>query len=602
MDSGIQEKGKIRGDMLEKKITYEGTRPLVYCISGEEGEPYLIHNYDGAVEFPSVNQCFVLPLYGQEGYRSYQISSERAIQIGISENEMEVTILTEEGTSALWKEFEGAPCCDIMGNAMELDFRNGEIFQKTYYHFYWETLLPSIVERTRAKTYPVSDGYVVSTLQKGAYAGTYPDVDHEFQIKGRLAMADELDLAVVKRMMELQFKLMEEDPEAAYRDPCAIQPDGTREYHVRRNSMDNSENAEMFLVTGNIEIIESAWFYYAAVRDKKWLMKSIGRLEKSLSLVESCIDRKGRLWSDVYYEDQVIKDGRECMAQALAARSFEIMAQLEAVLEREDQADYYNTVALNLKNALTKELPEGFWDHSEKRFIDWVDRNSGQHDHIHLLANELPVLFHYATPQQAEGVKSLMMECFEEFQRFPSFVSAKIADYTAAEIGSGGPYDLCAAGRYWCWDFAYWKDQGRNDILEQQLLAVCTQAELDQYRMGERYDMNYVYYLSDRNWHGAAHYYEYPCVFIWNLIAGYTGVRFSLEADLEIEPMLCGDGRVRLENPRYGIEYELRENTISVHNLLGTERTLLIKWKKERHLVALGRNGAWSRTYRCRGQ
>ena len=74
--------------------------------------------------------------------------------------------------------------------------------------------------------------------------------------------------------------------------------------------------------------------------------------------------------------------------------------------------------------------------------------------------------------------------------------------------------------------------------------------------MGERYDMNYVYYPSEKNWHGAAHYYEYPCVFIWNLIAGYAGVRFGLQADLEIEPMLAGDGRVRLENPQYAIEYD----------------------------------------------
>ena len=78
-------------------------------------------------------------------------------------------------------------------------------------------------------------------------------------------------LAVVRRMMELQLKLMAEDPEQAFRDPCAIQPNGAREYHVRRNSLDNSENAEMFLVTGNIEIIESACFYYAAVKDDDWL-------------------------------------------------------------------------------------------------------------------------------------------------------------------------------------------------------------------------------------------------------------------------------------------------------------------------------------------
>ena len=284
------------------------------------------------------------------------------------------------------------------------------------------------------------------------------------------------------------------------------------------------------------------------------------------------------------------------MAQALAARSFEIMAGLEAVLKRDKQEEHYRAVSGLLKDALVQALPTGFWDASKKRFIDWVDRNSVSHDHIHLLANELPALFHYTNPDQEQGVDHLMEACFEEFQRFPSFVSARISDYTESEIGSGGPYDLCAAGRYWCWDFAYWREKGRTDILEQQLLAVCRQARMDEYRMGERYDMNYVYYPSEKNWHGAAHYYEYPCVFIWNLIAGYAGVRFALQADLEIEPMLAGDGRVRLENPQYGIEYTVAGNTIFVKNLLAQERSLLVKWKNEERLVKLGENETWSYT------
>ena len=47
----------------------------------------------------------------------------------------------------------------------------------------------------------------------------------------------------------------------------------------------------------------------------------------------------------------------------------------------------------------------------------------------------------------------------EEFERFPSFVAAKIADYDKSEIGSGGPYDLCAAGRYWYWDAVFRESQ-----------------------------------------------------------------------------------------------------------------------------------------------
>ena len=80
---------------------------------------------------------------------------------------------------------------------------------------------------------PTPLGYVRSTMA-GMYAGTYPDVDHEFQIKGRIAWGSRLDLDVVRRMIELQLRLMREDPAGLWRDPCAVQPNGDREYHVRR--------------------------------------------------------------------------------------------------------------------------------------------------------------------------------------------------------------------------------------------------------------------------------------------------------------------------------------------------------------------------------
>ena len=79
--------------------------------------------------------------------------------------------------------------------------------------FYWGTILPSVVEKTMAANFPYHSGYVLSTLNVNSYAGSYPAVDHEFQIKGRLAMGSEVDLDVVRRMIELQFKLMNDDPE-----------------------------------------------------------------------------------------------------------------------------------------------------------------------------------------------------------------------------------------------------------------------------------------------------------------------------------------------------------------------------------------------------
>ena len=130
-----------------------------------------------------------------------------------------------------------------------------------------------------AAHFDYSTGYVLSTLNKKAYAGSYPAVDHEFQTKGRLAMGSELDLDIVRRMIELQFRLMKDDPEGLYRAPTSVQPDGTREYHIRRNSKDNHVNAGMFPLTGDVEVIEEAWHYYEARKDVGWLRSHIEDVE-----------------------------------------------------------------------------------------------------------------------------------------------------------------------------------------------------------------------------------------------------------------------------------------------------------------------------------
>ena len=100
--------------MTEKKISYGGIRPIVYCVSREEGEPYLIHNYDGAVEFPPVARCFILPLNGQGEYRSYEAEASEAFFIRISADETEVTVSAGEGgafSEPVWKVFVGPPRC-----------------------------------------------------------------------------------------------------------------------------------------------------------------------------------------------------------------------------------------------------------------------------------------------------------------------------------------------------------------------------------------------------------------------------------------------------------------------------------------------------------
>lgn len=571
--------------MQKREVLCHTSTPIVYYLEREENGLFVKKIADKE-EKEQIRECYILDLDTEEEI-SYHMVAEFPVCVKTGEKSIE--ILSDENIEEVKiVRYEGVPHCDILGGRVSLDFEKGKEFEEAVFQFYWKTLIPSVIERTKAIHYPVKDGYVVSTLQEEVYAGTYPDVDHEFQIKGRMAVCSNFDLDVVRRMMELQLKLMREDPTHAYRNPCALQPNGDREYHVRRNSMDRSENAEMFLLTGNIELIESVWLYLSATKDFEWFKKYRKDLEGVLSLVESCMDTYGGLWSDVYYEDQVIKDGKVCIAAAFAAESMRKMSVLEEMAGESVQAQKYLKLAEKLAGALIQNTPEGFWDSEKNRFTDWIDRNAKVHDHIHLLANELPVLFGYATDFQTEHIDALIEANLEEFQRFPSFVSARIQDYTDDEIGDGGPYDLCAAGRYWCWDFEYWVMKKRADILEEQLWKVSQQAKVDNYMMGERYDMNHVYYISEKNWHGAERYYEYPCVFIWNLLHGYLGIKPDLQADFRIEPLLNHDGRVRLDGTNYEVEYAVCGEKLELKNLADKARDFVICWKGKEVRTTLG--------------
>lgn len=464
--------------------------------------------------------------------------------------------------------FEGYPSMDAMGNRFEVDLNDGGETEKTLAAFYWHTMIPCIIEG-KNEHYP--DGYVLSTLAQSVYAGTYPDVDHEFQCKGRMACGDELDMQVVRRMIELQLRLMAEDPIGLWRNPCALQPNGVREYHVRRNSADNRTNADMFLISGNVEVLESAWLFIARCKDASWLARNIGSLEGAASLIELCMDPSGRLWSDVFYEDQIIKDGMECMSACLAAHGYRLLSQLEGFLGRRDKAAYYESLEKKLADMIARPVPHGFWDDQYQRFIDWLDRDGVVHDHIHLLANCLPVLFGYGTAEQRQACMDVIARHFDAFQRFPTFLSPRIEDYTPSEIGV--PYDLCAAGRYWCWDAAYWAHLGRGDVVRDQVRRVSHQARLDGFEMGERYDMNHLYYIDDKNWHGASRYYEYPNVYWWVVIRELLGVRPSLTADMGLKPLCDRDCRFRLE--AWGIACRCEEGAVTLTNL-STDKSLSV--------------------------
>jgi hypothetical protein len=511
---------------------------------------------------------WILPESSYAGH-AWLIEADAVIAAEAVETGWRVTVMAPEARLTAHRP---RPHADVTGGTFMLDLPGAGPLADALAGFYWGTMLPSVIERTKAKDYADASGFVVSTLA-ARYQGTYPDVDHEFQIKGRLAWGDRLDLDVVRRMIELQLRMMREDPTGLWRNPCAVQPSGNREYHVRRNSMDRRENAEMFLVTGNIEVLEEIWLYVARTGDHDWLRSRIADVEGAASGIELYIDPQGRLWGDVYYEDQVIKDGRETMAQALAIRSFELLAQLEDLLDRSQQARHYRGLAQRMSASLGQPLPAGWWDPVEGRFIDWVDRNGVPHDHIHLLANILPVLVGATSPEQEQAVLALVERELPEFQRFPTFLSSRIADYTESEIGDGGPYDLCAAGRYWCWDAAFWSWRGDGKMLRQQLDRVAAQGATEDWIMGERYDMDHVFYVDGSPWHGAAHYYEYPCVFSWVLFTEYLGLKPALDADLEIAPRLEAYGSVTLEQSAYQLGYTYAADRFTLENRAATPRT-----------------------------
>src|ERR1700751_3447510 len=475
--------------------------------------------------------------------------------------------VTLHAESATLSRAEARPHSDPFGHRFSLEIAGGAELEEALAAFYWGTILPSVVEKIMAANFPYHNGYVLSTLNVSSYAGSYPAVDHEFQIERRLAMGSEVDLDVVRRMIELQFQLINDDPEGLYRMPTSVQPDGRREYHIRRNSEDKRQNAAMFPLTGDIEVIEESWRYYEARKETAWLRSNIQNLEHAAGLILSNTDLYGRVWSDVYYEDQVIKDGRVTQAQAFAARAFVVLAGTENLLGRRDAATRFDKAAKKMADVLVAPLPRGYWDTENGRFIDWVDRDGTAHDHIHLLANELPVLFGYASAEQAAQVRALIDRNAEEFERFPSFVAAKIADYDKSEIGSGGPYDLCAAARYWYWDAAFRESQEQNGALLDQLKAVAAEGAKNNYFMSERYDMDHVYYIDGKDAHGAEKYYEYPNVFAAVLIGKLLGLTISADADISIAPHLTSYGSVEFETPEYALRYSYRQDGFVLKNL-----------------------------------
>lgn len=474
--------------------------------------------------------------------------------------------------------FSALPACDFTGNRFAF-VAGGSDLTRTAAALYWKNLVPECAERTVMRNNRTwRDGYVLSTLELSFYAGTYPAVDHEFHIRARLAMGGAFEKDVVRRMIALQCKTMEKDRRTHRRIPCAVQRNGHREYRVMRKSQDGRTRAQMFALTGILELCESLYNYYCLTKDTDFLRVHIEKLEQGLTLAEEKTDENGRLWSDVYFEDQVIKDGAVAQAQAFAVSAFRRAAALEDILSRTRKAAHYRALAEKLKNNYIEPLPNGFWDAAKGRYVDWVDRNGRIHDHMHLLANALPVTQDFHDPARSETIVNLITQNDSIFQKFPSFVAADIAAYTPSEIGVGGPYDLCAAGRYWCHDAKLRRKLGDAKMLHRQLLQVARAAEEGNGFLGERYDMNYVYYNTGRdaaqNWHGAARYYEYPCVFLDVLIHDFFGILPSETHDLKISP--CCTDNSQCEMQSYGLHLDFTGGVFRLKNTGKADKKLKI--------------------------
>lgn len=244
------------------------------------------------------------------------------------------------------EDFDGLPLCDFCGNKFSFNFNDDSLFETTLSRFYWESILNECAERTvMRKKKRLREGYVLSTLKIDFYGGTYPAVDHEFHIRGRLAMGDKFDAEVVKRMIELQLRVMRTDWRGQFRNLLSLQPNGRREYRIYRRSQNKKTKAIMFLVTANLEIVEEIYNYYCLTKDIEFLKSNIETVEAGLRYVQNFIDENGRLWGDVYYEDQVMKDGANAQAQAFAINIFSIMAKIEDILSCNEKAKSYREIS-----------------------------------------------------------------------------------------------------------------------------------------------------------------------------------------------------------------------------------------------------------------
>jgi hypothetical protein len=71
------------------------------------------------------------------------------------------------------------------------------------------------------------------------------------------------EISLIKRMLELQLRIMREDIKQLSRNVCSVQPDGRRQYNVWRRCKNLKDNAQMFRITANVEFVEAMHLFYS---------------------------------------------------------------------------------------------------------------------------------------------------------------------------------------------------------------------------------------------------------------------------------------------------------------------------------------------------
>jgi hypothetical protein len=94
--------------------------------------------------------------------------------------------------------------------------------------------------------------------------------------------------------------------------------------------------------------------------------------------------------------------------------------------------------------------------------------------------------------------------------------------------------------------------------------------------MGERYDMDYVYYIDGKNAHGAEKYYEYPNVYAAVLIAKYLGLTIPADADVSVAPHIHGYGSVEFGIPAYALRFSYEKDGFVLGNLSDKPRRFTV--------------------------